>query len=58
MHHQANVHAIIQAEEQSGAVVSLIDTALGELDAIDEWLTLYSDELYVRPRACVWQSFL
>ena len=41
----ANLHAIIQAEEQSELVLDQIAGAVGELDKIDEWLSLYYNEL-------------
>jgi hypothetical protein len=44
---QANVHAIIQADELSALVAGDLDRAISELDTIDEWLTLYSNELFV-----------
>lgn len=43
----ANVHAIIQADEQSSKVAELIDKSIFELDVIDEWLSLYNNELSV-----------
>lgn len=41
----ANIHAIIQADEQSVHVVNLIQETIDELDKVNEWLTLYSVEL-------------
>lgn len=43
----ANIHSIIQAEDQSIFIEEGINKAVVELDAIQEWLTLYSNELYV-----------
>ena len=46
-HHQANVYAIIQSEEQANIVVEQLENAILQLDQIDEWLVHYTHVLDV-----------
>ncbi|KAI9092400.1 exocyst complex component Sec3-domain-containing protein [Phlyctochytrium arcticum] len=41
----ANVHAIISSEEQAQKVVAQLDTAIGQLDQIHEWIARYTNLL-------------
>ena len=50
----ANIHALIQSEDQANAVITQVDRTIIELDEIDKWLTEYTDLLDVSvPRYCV-----
>ncbi|CAJ0749843.1 24274_t:CDS:10, partial [Entrophospora sp. SA101] len=41
----ANIHAMIESDDRIYAVIEQIDYAISELDNMDQWLTLYTDEL-------------
>ena len=44
---KANVHAIIQSEDQANEVVNQLETAITELKVIDDWLNHYTHVLDV-----------